>query len=224
MQNKFTKLYPESGVELTPFISKHYDSLMNLGSFGRYHQFIEDAIKSLHIQPGQSILDLGCGTGRNASLMLPYLQNEGQLVGLDLSPIMMAAFKQKFKEDAHVTFVQQRIDQLFDLKQSFDIVFISFVIHGFPQEVRQVIIDNASRHLRKGGILAVLDFAEFDMDTMPALHRFVFRKIECSYAFDYIARDWKALLQEKGFDHFTEKFYIKKYVRLLQAEKISEYT
>ncbi len=222
MQNKFTKLYPESGVELTPFISKHYDSMMNWGSFGRYHQFIEDAIKSLHIQPGQRILDLGCGTGRNASLMLPYLKNEGQLVGLDLSPIMMTAFKQKFKGDARVTFVQQRIDQPFDLKQSFDIVFISFVIHGFPQEVRQVIVDNASRHLRKGGILAILDFAEFNMDTMPALHRFVFRKIECPYAFDYIARDWKALLKEKGFDHFSEKLYIKKYVRLLQAEKIRE--
>jgi demethylmenaquinone methyltransferase/2-methoxy-6-polyprenyl-1,4-benzoquinol methylase len=222
MKKKFTKLYPESGVELTPFISKHYDLLMNWGSFGHYHRFIEDAIQSLHIQPGQQILDLGCGTGRNASLMLPYLKNEGALVGLDVSPIMMTAFKQKFKGNTLVSFVQQRIDQPFDLKQPFDIVFISFVIHGFPQEVRQTIIDNAYRHLRTGGILAILDFAEFDMDKMPAIDRFVFRKIECPYAFDYISRDWKALLQGKGFNHFTEKHYIRKYVRLLQAAKIPE--
>lgn len=222
MQNKITKLYPESGVELTPFISKHYDTFMNWGSFGGYHQFISDAIKSLHIQPNQRILDLGCGTGRNASLMLPYLKNEGELVGLDVSSIMMGAFTKKFESNSHVLFVQQRIDQPFDLKQAFDLVFISFVIHGFPQEVRQVIIDNAYRHLRTGGILAILDFAEFNMTEMPALHRFVFRKIECPYAFDYIRRDWKAFLQEKGFDHFSEKFYIRKYVRLLQAEKMRE--
>jgi demethylmenaquinone methyltransferase/2-methoxy-6-polyprenyl-1,4-benzoquinol methylase len=60
------------------------------------------------------------------------------------------------------------------------------------------------------------------MDKMPAIDRFVFRKIECPYAFDYISRDWKALLQGKGFNHFTEKHYIRKYVRLLQAAKIPE--
>jgi demethylmenaquinone methyltransferase/2-methoxy-6-polyprenyl-1,4-benzoquinol methylase len=44
--------------------------------------------------------------------------------------------------------------------------------------------------------------------------------MECKYAFDFIKRDWKNILEEYGFDNFTENFYFKKYVRLLKAEKL----
>lgn len=215
----FKKLYPESGVELTPFLSKHYDTLMNWGSMGGYRRFIHHAISNLNIKEGDKILDLGCGTGRNASIMLPYLKNEGLIVGLDVSEIMKSKFESKFQNDPHVVFQQQRIDQPFELDQTFDIVFISFVIHGFPHEVRNTIIENAYRHLAVGGIFAILDFAEFDMNKMPNFHRFVFKKIECPYAFDFIARDWKSILSEHGFNAFDEQFFFKNYVRLLQAKK-----
>jgi demethylmenaquinone methyltransferase/2-methoxy-6-polyprenyl-1,4-benzoquinol methylase len=57
------------------------------------------------------------------------------------------------------------------------------------------------------------------MAKMPALHRFIFKKIECKYAFDYIERDWKTILKEAGFNHFEEYLYFKNYVRLLKAVK-----
>jgi demethylmenaquinone methyltransferase/2-methoxy-6-polyprenyl-1,4-benzoquinol methylase len=219
MKKTFKKLYPESGVELTPFVSKHYDTLMNWGSMGGYQRFINDAISTLKIEKGEKIVDLGCGTGRNASIMLPYLKGEGQIVGVDVSDIMKSKFEKRFENDPQVIFKQQRIDQPFDLQQTFNRVFISFVIHGFPHEVRQTIIENAYRHLEVGGVFAILDFAEFNMDEMPAFHRFVFKKIECPYAFDYIQKDWKSILSEKGFSSFNERFFFKNYVRLLQAKK-----
>ncbi|MEN8123173.1 MAG: hypothetical protein ABFS35_22740 [Bacteroidota bacterium] len=57
------------------------------------------------------------------------------------------------------------------------------------------------------------------MDKMPAHHRFIFKSIECKYAFDYIARDWKTILKDAGFGNFKESFYLKNYVRLLEAVK-----
>jgi len=55
---------------------------------------------------------------------------------------------------------------------------------------------------------------------MPFHHRFIFKKIECKYAFDFIKRDWKHILKDDyGFDNFKESFYFKNYVRLLRAEK-----
>lgn len=214
-----TKIYPDSGVELNRFIAKNYDKVMNTASLGMYRGFIRKAIKNMDIQPGDHIMDLGCGTGRNAKLMCSYLNEKGRITGLDISENMKKQFLYKFKGDKRVKFINRRIDQAFDLRVLFDKVFISFVIHGFPHEIRSAVIQNAFHHLKPGGSFYILDFAEFDMDKMPALHRFIFKKIECKYAFDYIKRDWKGILKEHGFDNFTEVFYLKKYVRLLRAVK-----
>lgn len=214
-----TKIYPDSGVELTPFISMNYDRVMNIGSFGLYRGFIHKAIDQMQIQSGDAILDLGCGTGRNAMLMKNYLKENGEITGIDISEAMEKQFFQKFRFDNNVHFLNQRIDVDFDLGHKFDKVFISFVIHGFPHEVRIMVIKNVLKHLKPGGSFFILDFAEFDMDAMPFLHRWVFKAIECKYAFDFIQRDWKALLTEAGFSSFTEYFYMHNYVRLLNAVK-----
>jgi demethylmenaquinone methyltransferase/2-methoxy-6-polyprenyl-1,4-benzoquinol methylase len=216
---KVEKLYPESGVELKPFMAKHYDKIMNTLSFGLYRRFIHKAIADIHIKPTDKILDLGCGTGRNDALMLKYLDENGRITGLDLSPIMQKQFERRFGNEKRVQFIQQRIDIPFDLGEKFDIVFISFVLHGFPQDVRNTIIENAATHLNTGGKFVVLDFAEFDMEKMPALHRKIFKTIECPYAFDFIKRDWKELLLHKGFNSFNEHSYFKNYVRLLKTSK-----
>jgi ubiquinone/menaquinone biosynthesis C-methylase UbiE len=211
------KIYPDSGVELTPFTARNYDSVMNIGSLGRYSGFIKRAVGEMGIRPGDSILDLGCGTGRNAALIAGYLNGEGRITGLDISEDMEKQFRKRFRNDSRVEFVNLRIDQPFELGKKFDKVFISFVIHGFPHDVRDAVIKNAISHLKPGGTFIILDFAEFDMEKMPILHRLVFKKVECRYAFDYIKRDWKGILSSYGFGSFTENFHLRKYVRLLSA-------
>jgi demethylmenaquinone methyltransferase/2-methoxy-6-polyprenyl-1,4-benzoquinol methylase len=213
------KLYPDSGVELNPFMSKNYDKVMNLGSVGLYKRFINQAVADMNIAPSDNILDMGCGTGRNAMLMYQYLGEEGKITGLDISSEMEEQFLKKFKDKKHVKFINKRIDIDFDLDEKFEKVFISFVIHGFPHDVRDAVIKNAFKHLKPGGEFIILDFAEFDMDKMPFLHRKIFKAVECKYAFDYIKRDWKKILKGYGFDNFREYFYMKKYVRLLRSVK-----
>jgi len=213
------KIYPESGVELNPFTARNYDKVMNIGSLGIYKSFINKVIHEMEIKPDDHILDLGCGTGRNAGLMSSYLNDKGRITGLDISENMEKQFRARFINDKRAEFINKRIDQPIDLQRTFDKVFISFVIHGFPHEVRNSVIQNAARHLKTGGNFYILDFAEFDIDDMPGLHRFIFKKVECIYAFDYIKRDWKDILKSNGFENFTEHLYLRKYVRLLKAVK-----
>jgi ubiquinone/menaquinone biosynthesis C-methylase UbiE len=213
------KIYPDSGVELTPFTARNYDKVMNMGSLGIYKSFINKVIHEMEIKPADQILDLGCGTGRNDGLMSSYLNNKGRITGLDISEDMEKQFRKRFENDERVEFINRRIDQPFNLQKTYDKVFISFVIHGFPHEVRNSVIQNAASHLKTGGNFFILDFAEFDINDMPGLHRLIFKKVECIYAFDYIKRDWKDILKNYGFENFTEHFHLKKYVRLLKAEK-----
>lgn len=217
---KTIKLYPDSGIELSLFSSSHYDKLMNVATFGAYSGFIQRAIEKIAIQPSDSILDLGCGTGRNACLMHKYLSGEGHITGLDISEVMGKQFKDNCAQFPNVDFRQHRIDIPFDLEETYDKVFISFVLHGFPQEVRKAIIDNAYRHLKPEGEFCILDYSEFNLANIPFFHRFVFRKIECKYAFDYIEKDWKEILSGYGFGDFSENFFMKRYVRLLKAGKV----
>ena len=216
---KKEKIYPDSGVELSPFVSRNYDRIMALVSMGHYPKSIIRAIKDMHIKPDDYILDLGCGTGYNTRLMASYLNETGTIHGLDISDEMALQFQSTFSEDNRITFENQRIDLPFQLDKKFTKIFISFVIHGFPHQVRNTVIENAYNHLEAGGAFYILDFAEFDMNSMPFHHRAIFKAIECKYAFDYIRRDWKSILKEKGFNDFSGHFYLKKYMRLLKAEK-----
>jgi hypothetical protein len=49
---------------------------------------------------------------------------------------MEKQFRDRFKSDDRVDFINWRIDQPVNLQKTYDNDFISFVIHGFTHEVR----------------------------------------------------------------------------------------
>jgi demethylmenaquinone methyltransferase/2-methoxy-6-polyprenyl-1,4-benzoquinol methylase len=213
------RYYPDSKVELQGFAARYYDSLLNMASLGFYSAFIKNAIAAAGIKPGDRILDLGAGTGRNALLMNGFLRGKGKIVGMEISAEMLANFSSNTREFKNIEVINRRIDQPFELAEKFDKAFISFVIHGFPQPVREVIIRNVFNNLKDGGEFIILDFNEFIVKDMPFWTRIPFTTIECKYAFDFVERDWKKILSTFGFDDFQETNFMMNYVRLLKARK-----
>ncbi len=212
--------YPESKVEVKGFTAKYYDKLMDIITFGKYSHFIDETIRLMKIRPTDRILDLGAGTGRNACLMINYLSKNGELVGVDISEEMISQFRKKCGHFSNAEVIQTRIDKPLPFKKKFDKIFISFVLHGFPQNVREVIIQNTFKVLRDGGSFFILDYNEFSYNKSPFYLKFFFKLIECKYAFDFIARDWKKIFAKYNFGEFEENFFFKNYVRLLKAKKL----
>lgn len=212
--------YPESRVELGGFFSKHYDVIMNIISFGMYSSFIREAIQLMEIKPADKILDLGAGTGRNACLMMEYLSTEGEVIGLDITEEMIAQFKKNCADFPHAKIINKRIDLDLDYEGHFDKVFISFVLHGFPQTARKQIIKNAFQALQKGGEFFILDYNEFSLNDMPFYSRTFFKWIECPYAFDFIEKDWKKILSLQGFGDFWEHLFFSGFIQLLRGVKV----
>jgi len=138
---------------------------------------------------------------------------------MDISLVMERQFTTKCAKYQNTKFIRQRIDLLFSLSEQFDKIFISFVIHGFPHEVRETVTENIYTHLKLGGSFFMLDYAEFNMSKMPPLYHFIFKTVECKYAFDFVERDWNQILGNNNFADFKELFFFKKYVRLLKAQK-----
>jgi len=212
--------YSESKVEIKGFTARYYDTLMNLITFGRYPLFIQKVIELLEIEPHDRILDLGAGTGRNACLMMKYLSKEGELIGADISQEMISQFKKRCLNYPNAKIIYARIDQSLPFREEFDKIFISFVLHGFPQHIRTVIIRNVFKALKKNGSFFVLDYNEFSHKEMPFYLKIPFKLVECPYAFDFIEQDWKEILQQNGFDRFKEHHFFRNYVRLLTVKKM----
>ena len=212
------RYYPKSKVEIKGFMAKHYDALLDIVTFGRYAPFIARVVGMMEVRPQDKILDLGAGTGRNACLMMKYLSQGGELVGLDISGEMIGQFQKKCADFPNARIIHARMDRSLPLRERFDKVVISFVLHGFPQHIRETVVKKAFELLKKDGAFFILDYNEFVLEEMPFYLRVPFQFMECPYVFDFIERDWKEILSEIGFDDFEEHAFFK-YVRLLKATK-----
>jgi demethylmenaquinone methyltransferase/2-methoxy-6-polyprenyl-1,4-benzoquinol methylase len=212
--------YPESKVEVGGFIAKHYDMLMDMITLGSYSSFIRKAIRLMSIRSSDKILDFGTGTGRNACLMMRYFSSGGEFIGLDISKEMISQFKKNCADFPNIKIINGRIDQDLAYEKYFDKVFISFVLHGFPQKARNRIIGNAFKALKKGGEFFILDYNEFSLNEMPFYLRIAFKLMECPYAFDFIEKDWKKILSLQRFSDFREHFFFGSYIRLLKGVKV----
>jgi ubiquinone/menaquinone biosynthesis C-methylase UbiE len=209
----------DSKVEVTGFEARHYDFFMNLITAGTYPFFIRHVVKAMQIQPDDAILDFGCGTGRNISLMNKYLSGQGRVLGLDIGTEMLEQAQRRFANHPRLTIEKRRIEEPLPYQDEFNKVFISFVLHGLIQEDRLEVIANAYRALMSGGEFLILDYNEFDPRHSPWPVRFAFN-LECPLATDFIGRDLPGMLREQGFAGFHVHLYYLGYVRLLVASKV----
>ncbi|WP_457596362.1 class I SAM-dependent methyltransferase [Hydrogenimonas sp.] len=209
----------DSKVEVTGLEARYYDRLMDLVTLGWYPRFIEKAVADIGLKPGERVLDFGAGTGRNALLMRRYIGEEGGITALEIGEEMKAQFIEKTAPYPNIELIDRRIDEPLPYENEYVVVFISFVLHGFVQELRDVIVQNAYRALKPGGRFAILDYANFDVDKAPWYIRFAIRKIECPLAEDFIRRDTRVMLEAHGFGRFEEHLYFGGHLRLLKAYK-----
>jgi ubiquinone/menaquinone biosynthesis C-methylase UbiE len=210
---------PRSKVEIGEWGARYYDVLLNLLSVGRYSHFVKEVIEKMDIKPGQSILDLGSGTGRNDCLMAQNIGPQGKIAGLDISDEMLGRALKRCCGYPNVVFEKQRIELPMPYKEEFDKVFISFVLHGFEDDQKVGIIRNAYQALGPGGSFYILDYAEFDIDRIWFPLRWAFARWECQLAVEFLKLDIKGMLRAQGFTDVKEEFFLRRHLRLLSAVK-----
>jgi len=206
-------------VEIGPTGARYYDFFLNVLSLGQYSHLIKGAVEKMGIKPGQSILDLGSGTGKNNCFMAEKVSSHGKIVGLDISDEMLSRARKRCRKYPNVTFEKQRIELPTPYKEEFDKVFISFVLHGFEDDQKAGIIHNAYQALKPGESFYVLDYAEFDIDRMWFPLRWAFARWECQLAVEFLKLDIKGMLYAQGFTNFEEEVFFKGHLRLLKALK-----
>jgi ubiquinone/menaquinone biosynthesis C-methylase UbiE len=199
---------------------RQYDLVMDLLLLGRYQAFIEQAIRRMDLRPGDAILDLGSGTGRNTLVMLDALGSAGRVLGVDSSQDMVQQARERCRAYPQVTFLTQRIEERLPFYEEFDKAFISFTLHSLEDEDKERVIATAHRALKAGGTLWILDFNEFDLDQQWLPFQWVFRRIECELGIEFLSLDLKGMLARHGFGGFVSYPFLLNHVRLLGAGKL----
>lgn len=128
----------------------------------KYYLFGRDRlIRELGCKPGDKVLEVGCGTGRNLAQVSRTWPGVA-LHGLDISAEMLKSAAATLGDDARLA---QGDATGFDPQAlfgaaRFDRVFISFAISMIPEW--KTAIDHAAALVAPGGTLSVVDFGDMD--------------------------------------------------------------
>ena len=172
-----------------------YDSYMKKMTFGREHLLREETVRLALIAPGETVLEVGCGTGTLTLAAKRQAGPSGKVFGIDIIPGMIEASQNKAAQaKENITFQLGSIDDIPFPDNQFDAVMCSFMIFHMSEATRRKGITEVYRVLKPGGRWLVLDLA------LPAqpIQRFVARKL-FGGMLQHDLRELLPLMESAGF-------------------------
>ena len=140
--------------------ARYYDLLTWLLTLGREGAFRERLVELARLAPGESVLDVGCGTGTLAIAAKRRVGPSGVVHGIDASPEMIERARRKAaKAKTDVAFRTAIVEALPFPDARFDAVLGTLMLHHLPRPARRECAREMRRVLRPGGRVLAVDFA-----------------------------------------------------------------
>jgi demethylmenaquinone methyltransferase / 2-methoxy-6-polyprenyl-1,4-benzoquinol methylase len=136
-----------------------YDAMNTAMTMGLHHRWRERTADRAELGPGDSALDVCCGTGDLAFELARRVGPEGSVVGCDFSERMLDIAREKGGErSAAVRFEWADAQELPYGEASFDAVTVGFGVRNLEDLDRG--LAEMARVLRPGGRLAILEITQ----------------------------------------------------------------
>jgi len=126
------------------------------------------AIEALGLSSGDSVLDVGCGAGQTLLQLAERVGSEGQVIGVDVAPLLLEIAKRRSEPHSQVRLIQADAQTLDLPSESMDAVFSRFGVTSFNDPVAA--FSNFRRILKPVGALAFAcwrSLRENELDHLP---------------------------------------------------------
>ncbi|MCG3137384.1 MAG: Demethylmenaquinone methyltransferase [Phycisphaerae bacterium] len=152
-------------------IARTYSLVNTLTSAGRDRAWRRELVRMANVQPGDRLLDLGCGTGDLTAEF--HRCGLSQMVGLDFARLMLE--QAASRPTVPATWCQGDALRLPFVDASFDLISCAFSVRNFQNLTAG--LQEMYRVLRPGGRLLILEFAMPEQRMIRQLYQFYFTRI-----------------------------------------------
>ena len=194
----------------------YYDLSVNLITLGQSWRLRKLTVEQALIKPGDSVLDVGCGTGEVTIPAKVRAGKDGHAYGIDPAPEMIAVARSKAaRKGLEIDYRLGVIEALPFPDSSMDVVTSSLMIHHLPDELKMRGLVEIRRVLKPGGRLLIFDFMR---PTKSFLNNF-FIALTMHHGLKFGIEDLPKMLDETGFSQavkLDEKFLFFGFVRAVK--------
>ncbi len=160
---------------------------------GQWRELRQRTATLARIQPGEQVLDVGCGTGTLAIEVQSRVGTAGRVAGVDPGTQQIARARAKAaRRHVPIEFQIGVIEQLPFPDQTFDVVLSTLMMHHLPASLKSQGLAEIVRVLKPGGRLVIADFKR-KQERAGQVARF--------HAGGSSMQDLAALVKEAGFEH-----------------------
>ncbi len=134
-----------------------YDSTIHLWKLcGLYDAWRSKAVRALDLRLGSTVLELGCGTGLNFPFLQEALGSGGKIIGVDLSPEMLAQAQRRIERHGwnNVELIEANVSR-FEMPKGVDGILSTYAMSVVPDH--DAVIKRCVQVLPSGGRLVLLD-------------------------------------------------------------------
>ncbi len=117
-------------------------------------EFAKQCIEFLKDKSRKTLLDLGCGDGRDSIF---FAKKRYKVTAVDVSPIALQILKKKIHEEkiTNIKIIEQNLQDLQFPESSFDIIYAHLSLHYFLDEQTEQIFKMLHKLLKRDGFLFI---------------------------------------------------------------------
>ncbi|MCG3176705.1 MAG: Demethylmenaquinone methyltransferase [Candidatus Omnitrophica bacterium] len=168
-----------------------YETFTRLIGMGQDDRLRRQALRD--VRPGWRVLDLACGTGQLTFLAARRAGPTGQVLGIDLSPGMIAQAQRRQAASGiagpALSFEVRRGEDLPDGERRYDLIVSAYALRNLYENI-DVVLRGLRESLVPGGGVALLDLTEPVHPVLRTLYRGYFYGLVGLYGKALFGKDY----------------------------------
>ncbi len=148
-------------------VARKYDPLLYFwfGKILHLEKYRKEAVEWLELREGDTVVDIGCGTGVNFPLLEEKIGNQGKIIGLDYTEAMLKEARDKIRRNrwTNITLIKGDAVYINELINTEVEAIISTCCFSILYDLEKAFL-NTLKVLKPGGRIVILDAKKIKPD------------------------------------------------------------